>query len=76
MLWEGDGERYEAQEQEIPRVSVVIATRNRPRDIVRAVDSVLRGTEQRCEVVVVDQSDSDATQLALHAAYGAEARIC
>lgn len=58
-----------------PSVSVVIATRNRPREIVTALESVARGTEQRFEVVVVDQGDDDATQVALHGSYGADARI-
>ncbi|MGZ3715656.1 MAG: glycosyltransferase family 2 protein [Ktedonobacterales bacterium] len=71
MTWEGEMGR----DANTPRVSVIIATRNRPRDIVCAVGSVARGTEQLFEIVVVDQSDDDATSVALHEAYHEDARI-
>lgn len=72
-MYQGAEERWQATLS--PRISVVIATRNRSRAIVSAVESVVRGTEQQFEVVVVDQSDDNATQEALHTAYGADARI-
>lgn len=59
----------------LPRVSVIIATRNRPRDIVCAVESVRRGTVQAFEIVVVDQSDDDATWVALSDALQEDVRI-
>lgn len=59
----------------MPRVSVIIATRNRPRDIVSAVGSVARGTERQFEIVVVDQSDDNATRDALDDVFHDDARI-
>lgn len=43
-------------------VSVVICTRNRPDTIVRAVESVLRQTYERFDILVVDQSETDETR--------------
>jgi glycosyltransferase involved in cell wall biosynthesis len=49
-----------------PSVSVVIATRNRPESILRAVCSVLENDHPNFEVVVVDQSDNDKAHESLH----------
>ncbi len=42
-----------------PKLSVVIATRNRPKDAVDAVESVLSQEGQKVEVIVVDDASSD-----------------
>lgn len=47
------------QERGIPLISVIIATRNRPLMLQRAVSSVLASTSGGFEVVVIDQSDVD-----------------
>lgn len=71
MEWR-DNKRSDA---DMPRVSVVIATLNRPGEIVAAVESVVRGTEQQFEVVVVDQSSDETSRVALYATYGEDARV-
>jgi glycosyltransferase involved in cell wall biosynthesis len=43
-------------------VSVTVATRNRPDILFEAIDSVMRQSYQRFELVVVDDSDTDETQ--------------
>ncbi|MCC6590031.1 MAG: glycosyltransferase [Bryobacterales bacterium] len=48
-----------------PQISVVIATRNRPLDAVRAVTSVLKLDYPSFELSVIDQSDSAETSEAL-----------
>ncbi len=45
----------------LPRISVVICTRDRSDSISRAVSSVLEASYPEKEVIVVDQSSSDAT---------------
>jgi len=45
----------------IPLVSILIVTRNRRRDLVRAIRSALLQDYPRCEVVVVDNASSDGT---------------
>lgn len=47
-----------------PAVAVIIATRNRPDKIRAAIESVLASELADIEVVVVDQSDDDATEQA------------
>ena len=47
-------------------VSVIVCTRNRPKDIVRCLNSILDQTFSPHEIVVVDSSDSSATQLAIN----------
>jgi Glycosyl transferase family 2 len=42
-----------------PTVSVVLATRDRPQLLRRAIDSVLHQTYSRWELIVVDDGDSD-----------------
>ncbi|MGB5757984.1 MAG: glycosyltransferase, partial [Acidimicrobiales bacterium] len=54
----------ESSDQE-PTVTIVVATRNRPGDAVVAAGSVLAGDGIDFELVVVDQSDDDATEVAL-----------
>ena len=51
---------------ELPRISIVIPTRNRAADATDCVRSVLRG-RGFAELIVVDQSDDSATELALTA---------
>lgn len=48
----------------LPRMSVVLSTRNRADDAVSCVQSIL-ANEGFDELVVVDQSDSNATERAL-----------
>jgi len=50
---------------EDPLVSVTIATRNRPEMLMEAVDSVLRQSYQHFEIVVMDDSDNNDSQVAL-----------
>ncbi len=46
-----------------PMISVVVATRERPRQLVRCLDSLLRQSYRRFEVIVVDNDPvSDETQ--------------
>lgn len=48
--------------EELPPVSVIIATRNRFQLLREAVDSILGGADVPAEIVIVDQSDSPAPQ--------------
>jgi glycosyltransferase involved in cell wall biosynthesis len=48
-----------------PLLSVTIATRNRPEMLIGAIESVLRQSYQHFEIVVMDDSDNNDTQLAL-----------
>lgn len=57
-----------------PHISVVIATRNRPRDIGRAVSSVLSLDYPSFNLVVVDQSDGPETSDALRV-HGNDSRL-
>lgn len=58
MSWIRDA----AHVPEGPLVSVTIATRNRPELVPRAIASVLNQSYRRLELVVVDDSDGEATQ--------------
>ncbi|HEX8035166.1 MAG TPA: glycosyltransferase family 2 protein [Ktedonobacterales bacterium] len=71
MTWQDD----KGLDANMPCVSVIIATRNRPHDVMCAVQSVARGIEQVFEIVVVDQSDDDATRVALYEACHEDGRI-
>jgi glycosyltransferase involved in cell wall biosynthesis len=53
--------------QPLPAVSVVVPTRNRPGDAAECVRSILACTGPPFELVIVDQSDGDATSRALEA---------
>ena len=46
-------------------ISVAIATRDRPGQVRQCVTSILAGDEQPVEIVVIDQSEGDATRIAL-----------
>jgi hypothetical protein len=46
------------QELEIPSISMIIPSRNRPHVSLDTVDSVLRGDEVSTELIIVDQSDA------------------
>ena len=50
----------------LPKVSVIIATRNRPHYICEALDSVLAQTYQSVEIIVVDGSSTDETHTLLN----------
>ncbi len=50
---------------EPPAVSVVVSTRNRPSDIVPCIESILRNRAPAFELIVVDQSDDDASKTAV-----------
>lgn len=60
---------------DIPLVSVIITTRNRPFRLVEAVRSVLTNTVRDIEMLVVDQSDSPAARTLLEARFGDDSRI-
>lgn len=49
-------------------VTVAIATVGRPRDLERCLASLLEGTRRPAEVVVVDQSENDETELVVERA--------
>ncbi len=53
-----------------PKVSVIIATYNRAKDVQNAINSVLSQTFTDFEVVVVDDGSSDATGKILKEIYG------
>lgn len=57
------------------QLSAAICTRNRPDLIARAVASVLANDHPDFELVVIDQSDSDATQRALAALVAAHTNL-
>lgn len=48
-----------------PRYAIVVATRNRGLKIVPLLESILASKDPHFELVVVDQSDGDATRLAV-----------
>jgi GT2 family glycosyltransferase len=47
----------EDQKSNLPSISVIIPSRNRPQLLLDAVESVLRGDEVPAELIIVDQSD-------------------
>ena len=57
-----------------PRVSVIVATRDRPTAVTTAVASVLRQTQPVIELVVADQSGDGATEAALEP-FAGDARL-
>ena len=58
-----------------PLMSIVITTRNRPLQLRRALRHVLANSVRAIEVLVVDQSDGDATWREVTEAYGDDARV-
>ena len=50
-----------SQEQNSPRISVIIAAYNAERTIARAIDSALAQTYPPLEIVVVDDGSADRT---------------
>lgn len=48
-----------------PRYAIVVATRNRGLKIVSLLESILASDDPRFELVIVDQSDGDATRRAV-----------
>lgn len=59
----------------LPLVSAVIPTRNRPQEVVRAVESVFAQTWPRLEAVVVIDGKDDATETALAAIKDSRLRV-
>jgi GT2 family glycosyltransferase len=57
-----------------PRISAVVPTRNRPDHAVPCAASILINAGDEFELLVVDQSDNDATECAL-AAYASDRRF-
>ncbi len=49
----------------MPRLSVLLCTRNRPEKVKRAVASILDNTVRDFELIVVDQSTDDRTRVAM-----------
>lgn len=59
-----------------PLISVVVCTRNRPESAVTALRSLLAMHYQPFEIVLVDNApSSDATEVAVSAAYGDDPRV-
>lgn len=58
-----------------PFVSVVIATRNRPEDLTYCLPSILAQNYPTFEILVVDQSDTNESELAAFALPGASERL-
>ena len=57
-----------------PCISAVVPTRNRPDHAVPCVDAILANADDDFELLVIDQSDDDATEWAL-AAYASDSRF-
>ncbi len=49
-------------------VTVLVATRNRPNELKRCLESIFASSHRRFRVIVVDQSDNDETRIACAAA--------
>jgi GT2 family glycosyltransferase len=64
-----------ASEQATPRVSVLVCTRNRPQQVARCVATILESPLRDFELLVIDQSTSDATATALAAIDDARLRL-
>ena len=54
----------------VPEVSVIIATRNRPRSLAHAIESARSSARGGVEVVVVDDASADETERVCRAAAG------
>jgi glycosyltransferase involved in cell wall biosynthesis len=59
------GRRDSADRAVVPQVSLVIPTRNRADRVVTAVRAILASDTDSFEIIVVDQSEDDATRVAL-----------
>jgi glycosyltransferase involved in cell wall biosynthesis len=57
------------------RMTAIMCTRNRADQVARAVDSVLANAHDGFELVIVDQSDTDATQRVLAAQIASDRRL-
>jgi len=60
---------------QVAKITVVIATRNRPTSLARCLDALLTGDVLPTEVIVVDQSDDDETQAVVEQHIGSGQRI-
>lgn len=67
--------RQDQQVREMPRVSVVIGTRDRGTAIARTIESVQRSTLADWELLIVDQSQEDATETAVRPFADSDARV-
>ena len=56
-------------------ISVLIATRNRPQDLIPCLKSLLAQDYPNFEIVIFDQSVTDEAQIATRAAYGCPANL-
>ncbi|MGQ0658303.1 MAG: glycosyltransferase family 2 protein [Chromatiales bacterium] len=64
----------ERQERKYPSLTVVVCTRNRGDSVSRAVDSILGGDYADFELIVVDQSTDDLTEVSMQR-YMSDARV-
>ncbi len=64
-----------SEEKTSPHVSAVICTRNRPDTIGQAVASVLANDYPAFDLTVIDQSTTDATEVALQSLASSDARL-
>lgn len=60
---------------ELPLVSVIVCTRNRPASLARAVSSILESDYPNFELLVIDQSDDNAGARALETLSQARLRV-
>lgn len=57
------------------RVTVGVPTYNRPRHIVRCVEAILKNTYDSFELLVIDQSSSDATKQLINAGFPSHPKL-
>lgn len=55
-----------SSEVQLPKVSALICTRNRGASLVPTVESILHPSTLCAELIIIDQSTDDTTELALH----------
>jgi glycosyltransferase involved in cell wall biosynthesis len=63
------------RETDLPQASVLICTRNRPNDIGALLPEVFKQDYPDFEVVLIDQSDNDATEEIVKSRYADEPRL-